>query len=280
MIMDQFYQFDAELKSEENNITKFVNGFESIIRQKASNTSVIIGGVESHTTGIMRAEGIGYNQYAGHENFVTEGIKKLYDMIVYFLKSVWNFFFGNTRWAMETKSNIKVAEKEFLNLRLTTNPRLNKLKEIYYPLVADFKNIEPLTSAILQVKVQYNDIAGGTRHSIGRKLSDISYVVTKISKEMEANVQGEKDSWAISSLTTTWFNNAQKLCDTYEELLKELKTFTDSSEFKNLLSEKTDQAAKATKLLNGIKKLTKIVGDKFAKLAKAFDKAAKVKEGK
>lgn len=92
------------IEQDSAHIESFINGFESIIKQKSRNGFVDIGGCETYTTGVMLANGVKFQDtYDGFENFIAEGIKKLWEMVSSFFKGIWNFFFGSEKTAAKSK---------------------------------------------------------------------------------------------------------------------------------------------------------------------------------
>ena len=95
------------IDQEHSHIVSFINGFESIVKQHQLKHYVDVGGVESYTIGVMRAEGESVDLVIGTENFISNGIKKLWEMVSNFSKSVWAYFFGS-----EKKADTAVKETE------------------------------------------------------------------------------------------------------------------------------------------------------------------------
>ena len=95
------------IDQEHSHIVSFINGFESIVKQHQLKHYVDVGGVESYTIGVMRAEGESVDLVIGTENFISNGIKKLWEMVSNFSKSVWAYFFGS-----EKKAETAVKETE------------------------------------------------------------------------------------------------------------------------------------------------------------------------
>lgn len=273
-----FDTFEDQLTNESEHIRSFVDGFESIAQQYRCNGAVQIGGCEAYAGGVFSASGMETMPVqGGFENFVTNGLKKLYEMVKAFLAGVWNFFFGKTRWGIETKTNIKTAEGNFIKLQKTDNPEMNKLREIYYPLAKDFTNVDPIISAMdecieLYRKVFNKDISAKS------EFEKFKTLLKRVADEMEANVKGEDKSTFFKRLTITWFNQCGNLCTYYDTVLKEMKKVMDSQELASLTKDDTDHnKSDATKLMNQIKKVIDLTGQKFNKLAKAFVAAEKVK---
>lgn len=95
------------IEQEHGHIVSFINGFESIVKQHQFKHYVEVGGVESYAIGVMRAEGESVDLIIGAENFISNGIKKLWEMVSNFSKSVWAYFFGS-----EKKAETAVKETE------------------------------------------------------------------------------------------------------------------------------------------------------------------------
>lgn len=83
-----------ELDSTLDHVEKFAAGVESILSQYRAKGSVSYVGSESYTVGIFKAGGLQWNINSGLENFITDGLKKLMDMIKQMCRSIWNYFFG------------------------------------------------------------------------------------------------------------------------------------------------------------------------------------------
>lgn len=272
-----FETFELEMENESEHIRSFVNGFESIAQQFRCGSKMQIGGCESYAVGVLSASGLqSIPVQGGFENFVVNGLKKLFEMIKSFLSRIWNFFFGKTRWAIETKTNIKTAEGNYFKLVKTVDPEMNKLREIYYPLAKDFTKVEPIITAMedtaeLYKKVFNKEISSKSEFESFKKLLKL------MAAEMEQNVKGEQTSHFFKHLTITWFNQAGQLCTHYDTILKEMKKVMESKELKDLTAEGSEyNKADGTKLLNQIKKVIDLTGTKFNKLAKAFSAAAKI----
>lgn len=276
-----FETFEEVTKNESEHIRSFVNGFESITQQFRCGDKMEIGGCEAYAVGVFSASGMPtIPAQGGFENFVVNGIKKLYEMVKTFLAGVWNFFFGKTRWGIETKNNIKLAEGNFVRLKKTDNPEMNKLREIYYPLAKDFTNIDAIITAMDDTAEKYKKVFG-KEISTKSEFEKFKTLLKRVSEEMLDNVNGEvKDTW-LKSLTITWFNQSGELCTHYDTILKEMKRVMDSAELAALTKEGYEcNKADATKLMNLIKKVIDLTAQKFTKLAKAFVAAEKVKESK
>lgn len=87
-------------------IENFCAGFESIIDQYLNKgTQVEIGGCESYTTAVMKANDLNWDATKGLEGFLGDGIKKIYEMIKNFFKGIWNFFFGSSKVVSDAKKN-------------------------------------------------------------------------------------------------------------------------------------------------------------------------------
>lgn len=273
-----FETFEEVTQSESEHIRSFVQGFESISQQFRCGSKMEIGGCEAYAVGVFSASGMeSIPVVGGFENFVTNGLKKLYEMVKAFLAGVWNFFFGKTRLGVETKTNIKTAEGNFILLRKTTDPEMNKLREIYYPLAQDFTNVDPIITAMDDTVEMYKKVFD-KEISTKSEFEKFKIILKRVASEMEANVKGESKDSFIKFLTTTWFNQSGELCTHYDTVLKEMKRVMDSAELTSLTKEGSDHnKADATKLMNLIKKVIDLTAQKFTKLAKAYVAAEKVK---
>lgn len=100
-------EYQAEVfENEGQHIDNFCAGFESIIDQYVNKgTQVVISGCESYTTSVMKANGLTPDTTGGLENFITDGLKKIYEMIKNFFKGIWNFFFGPSKTAQNAKKD-------------------------------------------------------------------------------------------------------------------------------------------------------------------------------
>lgn len=276
-----FETFEEATKNESEHIRSFVNGFESMTLQFRCGSEMEIGGCEAYAVGVFSASGMPtVPVQGGFENFVVNGLKKLYEMVKAFLAGVWNFFFGKTRWAIETKTNIKTAEGNFIHLKKTNSSEMNKLREIYYPLAKDFTNVDPIITAMDDATEMYKKVFD-KEISTKSEFEKFKTILKRVASEMEANVKGESKDNFIKFLTITWFNQSGELCTHYDTVLKEMKRVMDSTELASLAKEGSEHnKADATKLMNLIKKVIDLTAQKFTKLAKAFVAAEKVKESK
>lgn len=105
-----FIQEDNEL------INNFCAGFESLLDTRHSPNQFV--GNEGVCYWLMKASEL--ETHAGKENFLVDGIKKFWDMIVNSLKAVKNFFFGE---------NKKKTEKAIESLNKPSAPVFKKPEE-------------------------------------------------------------------------------------------------------------------------------------------------------
>lgn len=101
-----------ELEIQHDHIMKFIDGFESILKQNKFKHYVEVGGVESYSISSLHAEGIKCDLVNGFENFVTDGLKKLADMVLGFLKTVKEYFFGRDAKVASTEKKAEAIKTE------------------------------------------------------------------------------------------------------------------------------------------------------------------------
>lgn len=111
------------IESENDHIVKFIDGFESIIKQHKFRHLVDIGGTESYTVGVMHAEGVRADFVLGTENFITSGLAKLWEMVSNFVKGITGYFFSGERKAEKAKETANEIVKEVEETKKALNSR-------------------------------------------------------------------------------------------------------------------------------------------------------------
>lgn len=179
------------IESDLQHIDNFVEGFESIINQYRSKGMVNYSGCESYTIGIMKANSLTTNVYSGFENFITDGIKKLWEMIKNMCKSIYQFFFGGKD---DENKEIKEEEKEIKqNVLLLENldkkcegaVTNSEIAEVINEAAEEVKNNKPIkennsnkSDVKTSVKVKYKQVISDKLKKIFKD-NDVNVTVVK-----------------------------------------------------------------------------------------------------
>lgn len=198
------------IEQDSAHIESFINGFESIIKQKSRNGFVDIGGCETYTTGVMLANGVKFQDtYDGFENFIAEGIKKLWEMVSSFFKGIWNFFFGSDK-------KLENAKKDAKEIPSQTNTIANRIAEVskklessdalkeHYDRVAKINAHRKRISELLKKSTKYfspdelgsNDFKSEVQQMAGSdipqgiqdKIKRISQIQTRIGEKLKSSI--------------------------------------------------------------------------------------------
>lgn len=272
--LEDLYAMEG-IESQFERLNKFCEGFGSIVERFSAgelqrNTPLM--GAESFTVAIFKANGFQWDISSGFENFITDGLKKAYDFIVGLLKDIWNFFFGSTKLALETKNNIKVSKDLFVNIKKTGSDRFNKLAEIYFPIAKDIAGLVDDVAAIDEVLKTYEDYTG--QQPPGKELTDIKVSFLHLADEMKKNVSDMNASSFIKTLSVHWFDQIGQMLNDYEHLLSEVKKMMDSDKAKNAAKEtETEKGKLANKFILACTKLTKMSSEGLKRICAAQQKA-------
>lgn len=212
------------IEQEHGHIVSFINGFESIVKQHQFKHYVDVGGVESYAVGVMRAEGVSVDLITGAENFISNGIKKLWEMVSNFAKNVWGYFFGSEKkaeTAVKEAEDVKKVSAEVKSAvssgKATTPPppsappaeitkhyaniaKINKhalaLSALMAKATTYFDPEQDIMSSMEQMKRELLPKAEGRIASI---LSDLAGAGTKMGVSMAAlnNIQNEFKAYQV-----------------------------------------------------------------------------------
>lgn len=119
--------FDQILDSEVEHINNYVTGFESIITQYRNCGVIRFNGFENYTLAIHKANELTLSPSAGMENFITDAVKKLWEMIKSFFRGIKEFFFGKDKKVEETKDAVKEFENNMRKFEKELNEELKKV---------------------------------------------------------------------------------------------------------------------------------------------------------
>ena len=272
-------EFDSTAELIEN----FVEGFESIVTQFRNNGKVNNHGFESLTIGVLRANGMQWNVEAGLENFITASAKKIYDMIVNFFKSIYNFLFGKEKKIDETQKNFdqiknKLNDKEILDfdnkdLDTPAGRRVVQLRKLCAKLIDDFK--DP-TNYIAQMDDVMNAFKGiDDRFGVASEYRHMATVLKEISREIERNIDSAKNDEMYHRVDVSNIISYGKAYVTeYELTFKAMDKYVQGSAFKKLL-EGADSALQ-TKINTFVSKLNKFTQMSAKKMAVLWDVSVKM----
>ena len=175
------------IESDLQHIDNFVEGFESIINQYRSKGMVNYSGFESYTIGVMKANSLTTNVYNGFENFITDGIKKLWEMIKNMCKSIYQFFFGGKN---DENKEIKEEEKEIKqNVLLLENldkkcegvVSNSEIAEVINEAAEEVKNNKPIKENNFNKSDVKTSVKANYKKTISEKLK-------KVFKDNDVNV--------------------------------------------------------------------------------------------
>lgn len=244
-----------DIEQEHAHIVNFINGFESIIKQNTFKHYIEVGGVESYTVGVMTAEGTAVNLITGAENFISDGVKKLWEMVSNFFKGIWNFFFGSEKKADQavkqteeiTKTNNEV--KSAINSGKVSPPQTQTSDDMarHYANVARINKHAIKLSELLKKATTYID-------------SDANMVdaMKQAKDELLPAVHGRMIT-LLNNLTTSGekFNNAMAELDDIQNKVKAYQVpqgnRIDTATLSNILSMVNSYSTSAKKAMGELK---------------------------
>ena len=278
--MDEMFDF---IDSDAEHIEKFVSGFESIIAQYTDNGLVGFAGNESYAVGVLKASSAHFNIHKGFENFITDGAKKIYDMIVSFFKSIYEFLFGKEKKIEGTQKNFdkvkdKLSDKEALDfdnkdLDSVAGRKVVKLRKLCAKLVDDFSDPKPYIDQMDDVIAAYKACGGNFPGQ--SKFNDMKTFLDRVSKSLENNIRhAREDSMFHSADVTAIVNAGRDYVRHYNYIFDSMNKLVNSAEFKKLC-ENADSSKQ--KLVNTFtSKLNKLTQVSTKKLALIWDVSNKM----
>lgn len=243
------------IEQEHAHIVNFINGFESIVKQNKFKHYIEVGGIESYTIGVMTAEGTAVDLITGAENFISNGVKKLWEMVSNFFKGIWNFFFGSE----------KKAEKA-----VTQTEEISKTSDEVKSAISAGKVAPPPTQTSEDMSKHYAKVARINKHVI--KLnellqkattyidSDASMVdaIKQMKDELVPNVTGRMANLLGElAITGEKFNNAIAELDVVQTSVKGYKVpegnRLDAATLNSILSMVNRHSSAAKKTIRELK---------------------------
>lgn len=224
-----------DLELENDHVMNFLNGFESIVKQAKYRGIAEIGGCETYTVGVMRAEGIGWSGISGQENFISESVKKLWEMVNNFFKGVWNFFFSAEKVAdkaeEKAKETVKIADKvESAVSKISDTPPKETSATKHY------SNIEAINKKSAEISKHLLEIVRYVGDSDGKYLADCATNLKGASNELDISDK-------IKGLVNSAITRVAAVSDAELKMITELKKV---KEYKVPTGNRVDKSAVKT----------------------------------
>ena len=174
--------------SDLNHVECFSEGFESIIKQYRSKGLVDYSGNEGYCIGVMKANGYNKGIEHGFENFITAGLKKLWETIKGMCRAIYEFFFGSK------SGDDQCSPSEDVKVSAALEKKAENINKGIPDLITTPEDLDKFLGHVAEgreVKEPKNQVVRNAKED-EKKLNEM--IMSKVGKEVETDKMLKKIS--------------------------------------------------------------------------------------